>query len=83
MAKSADLSRFMVPKPSATALKPTKAAPVTSRRGGDRKLKGFRLRKEAAKQLAMLKIETGKDEQDLLAEAVNLLFLQYGKAPIA
>ena len=31
----------------------------------------------------MLKIETGKDEQDLVAEALNMLFERHGKPPIA
>ena len=31
----------------------------------------------------MLKIETGKDEQDLVADALNLLFEHHGKPPIA
>ena len=49
----------------------------------ERKLKGFRIRTDAAKQLSMLKIETGKDEQDLVADALNLLFERHGKPPIA
>ena len=73
MSKPADLSQFQVAKPTAT---PNQPAPA-------RKMKGFRIRINAAKQLAMLKIETDKDEQDLMAEALNLLFEQYGKPPIA
>ncbi len=98
MAKSADLSQFQVKKPSA-ALEPESSPPkrpkpkasgggdkrkLKAAKGGDeRKLKGFRIKREAAKQLAILKIETDTDEQDLVAEALNLLFKKYGKPQIA
>jgi len=98
MAKSADLSQFQVKKPSAAPeaeSPPPKRAKPKAARGGDmpklkaasggeaRKLKGFRIKREAAKQLAILKIETDTDEQDLVAEALNLLFKKYGKPQIA
>ena len=85
MAKSADLSQFQVRKPGAYSEPDTPAKKPRRRKSTteDRKLKGFRIRKEAAKQLAMLKIETGKDEQDLVAEALNLLFKQYKRPQIA
>ncbi len=35
------------------------------------------------KQLAQLSLDTDKDQSDLLAEALNLLFERYGKPPIA
>ena len=70
MSKTADLSRFQVVKPTAAT-------------ASARKLKGFRIRINAAKQLAMLKIETDKTEQVLITEALNLLFEKYGKPPIA
>lgn len=81
MSKPADLSQFQVEKPTATPDQPTPQAPTTAT--PTRKMKGFRVRINAAKQLAMLKIETDKDEQDLMAEALNLLFEKYGKPPIA
>ncbi len=81
MSKPADQSRFQVAKPTDTPNQPAPAPSTTVTPA--RKMKGFRIRIDAAKQLAMLKIETDKDEQDLLAEALNLLFEQYGKPPIA
>ena len=35
------------------------------------------------KQLAQLSLDTDKDQADLLAEGLNLLFERYGKPPIA
>jgi hypothetical protein len=35
------------------------------------------------RQLKMLAAETGRTQQHLLAEALNLLFAQHGKPPIA
>ena len=87
MAKSADLSQFQVKKPSAApeaeSPPPKRAKPKAAKGGEARKLKGFRIKTEAAKQLAILKIETDTDEQDLIAEALNLLFKKYGKPQIA
>ena len=40
----------------------------------DLKLKSFRLPAAAVKRLALLKAETGRTEQDLAAEAFQLLF---------
>lgn len=40
----------------------------------DLKLKSFRLPAETIKRLALLKVETGRTEQDLAAEAFALLF---------
>jgi hypothetical protein len=37
----------------------------------------------AAKQLKALAFETGKSQQALIAEALNLLFKEYDKPPIA
>ncbi len=86
MAKPADLSQFQVKKPGTgpepDSPLPKRAKPKATRGGDERKLKGFRIRTEAAKQLAMLKIETDTDEQDLVAEALNLLFKKYGKPQI-
>ena len=88
MSKPADLSQFQVTKPPAsldqTAPAPsTTATPKSAPAIPERKQKGFRIRTDAAKQLAMLKIETGKDEQDLVADALNMLFERHGKPPIA
>lgn len=81
MAKPADLSQFQVKK-SGTGPEPDSPLPKRAKPGDERKLKGFRIRTEAAKQLAMLKIETDTAEQDLVAEALNLLFKKYGKPQI-
>ncbi len=83
MAKPADLSQFQVKKPGTPDSPPPKRVKPKAAKGDERKLKGFRIRTEAAKQLSMLKIETDTDEQDLVAEALNLLFKKYGKPPIA
>ena len=48
-----------------------------------RKMKAFRIRTEAVRELAMLKAETGASEQDLIGEAINLLFSRYGRPPVA
>lgn len=38
---------------------------------------------EVRTQLKILAAEQGRDQQDLLAEAMNLIFAKYGKAEIA
>lgn len=38
---------------------------------------------EVRTQLKILAAELGRDQQDLLAEAMNLIFAKYGKAEIA
>jgi hypothetical protein len=90
MAKAADLSRFQVnvekPQAAEEAPPPRKrerraaAAPLIT--------KGFRIKPEAARQFDMLKAEIeGKNGKDkgpaLIAEALNLLFKEYGKPPEA
>ena len=46
-------------------------------------MQSFRVRVEGARQLAFLKVETEKTEQEMIAEALNLLFKQYSKPPAA
>jgi hypothetical protein len=90
MAKAADLSRFQV-----NVEKPLAAEEVPSPRKKERRpgavpliTKGFRIKPAAARQFDMLKAEVeGKNGKDkgpaLIAEALNLLFKQYGKPPVA
>ncbi len=72
--KMPDLTRFKVPRPSAA---------LPSDPGPPYKLKAFRVRTAASKQLAMLKVTTGRNQQDLLADALNLLFEHRGLPPVA
>ncbi|MGE3537297.1 MAG: hypothetical protein AB7N91_07640 [Candidatus Tectimicrobiota bacterium] len=84
--KAADLSRFQVnveappvEDASPPRVRPVAATPLIT--------KGFRVKPEAARQFDMLKAEVsgnGKDKGPaLIAEALNLLFKQYGKPPVA
>jgi hypothetical protein len=43
----------------------------------------FYMNEAAEKQLSILAIERDTTQQDLLISAVNALFIQYGKKPIA
>lgn len=58
--------------------------PVTMQPGrvGKKQVLGY-FQTECKKQLKLLGVETEKTEQDLLAEALNLLFAKYGKPTIA
>lgn len=42
----------------------------------------FEIDAEAAHQLSFLKLETGKSKNDLVDEALNLLFAEYGKREV-
>lgn len=79
--KAADLSQFQVRKPK-PAPEPTKAAPQEAQ-SEKRVQKGFRIRAEAARELGLLKLDTGRTEQDLVAEALNLLFEKYKRPQVA
>jgi len=96
MAK-ADLSTFSVKKDSATAPAPASPAATagSSRPNAARTSspaeeggrvyvkKTTRITKEADRALAVLSAEIDKTEKDLIAEALNLLFRQYKKPPLA
>ena len=43
----------------------------------------FQLPESAKKQLAFLAVENDTTQQDLLTEALNMLFTKYGRPPIA
>jgi hypothetical protein len=91
MARAADLSRFQVnvEKPPAVEEAPATAARGERRQGSVALItKGFRVKPEAARQFDLLKVEVesvnGKDKGPaLIAEALNLLFVKYGKEPVA
>jgi hypothetical protein len=80
--RSADLSAFTV-KPQAVphAVEETGPLPEEGRRTLIKK--SLQVTPEAARQLLMLKAETGKKENELLSEALNLLFKKHGKAQLA
>ena len=80
----ASLKQFQVAKPkntSAPTLHSGEAPHAAPSR--ERIQKTFRIQKVAAKQLALLKLHAEKNQEDLLAEALNLLFEQYGMPPVA
>jgi hypothetical protein len=86
--KAADLSRFQVN----VETPPADEAPAPRARGQGGPVaplitKGFRVKPEAARQFDVLKAEVsgnGKDKGPaLIAEALNLLFKQHGKPPVA
>lgn len=64
------------------------ASPAPAPRTGQRdrhgkvNISGF-FEKPVRKQLAMLAVEQERNQVDMLAEALNLLFDKYGKSPIA
>ena len=43
----------------------------------------FRIRPAAKKQFAIMATELDMKQQELMAEAMNLVFVKYGKDPIA
>ena len=65
------------PAPRKATVKKTTGA------GGERKLASWRVRIKAKKQFAILARELDMKEQDLIAEALNLVFKKHGKDPIA
>ena len=81
--RSADLSAFTVTKPQ--ALPALAVEEKEQPQQGSRRLikKSLQMTPEAARQLLMLKAETGKKENELLSEALNLLFKKHGKAQLA
>ena len=84
MAKKADLSGFTLKaNPSRQVATPAEAKPDAPKGGGAYKQKNVKLRVEALRELAFVKAETGKTDQQLAAEAFNLLFEKYGRAQLA
>lgn len=71
---TADISQFTVPKPNSMH----REASTPGKHAGERKQKLFRIQRTAARQLALLKVETERTETDLVTEALNLLFQKYG-----
>jgi hypothetical protein len=69
-----------VPKPNQREID-TKAAPRPDRVG--RAPLPFWATSPAKKQLRMLAAENDTTQQDLMTEALNMLFAKYGKPPIA
>ena len=79
------LDAFSVTKPerptrsTASAPKPTRAAASEK----THRKKAVRIKVEAARQLTRLKADTDTTEQDLMAQALNLLFEQHGLPKVA
>jgi hypothetical protein len=80
MAKAADLSKFQVNTPAARHPK----AAGEQERGNEKprplKLKGFYISPDAEIQFDILKRKSGKRGPELIHEALNLLFKEYGMA---
>ena len=76
MAKKAALLTFAVNKKAT----PSPDAP-DSREGV--KVKGFRMGLEDIRQFEILRAELGRTGQDLIAEALQDLFIKHGKRPTA
>lgn len=87
MGKAADFSGFQVKKGQKNdAGQESQDAPTskTQVKGASAlKLKGFKIVPEAAQQFEILKAELGVKGQELIAEALNLLFKKHKKPPIA
>lgn len=79
--KAADLAQFQVRKPEPRA--GTAREEATPEAEAPRVQKGFRIRRDAARELGQLKLDLGRSEQDLVAEALNLLFEKYNRPQIA
>ena len=78
MAKAADLSQFQVNKDTAQPAKGQGAMSGTVRL----KKKGVFMHPEAELQLDILKRKSGKKGPELLHEALNLLFKEYGMSTV-
>jgi len=86
--RSADLAAFTVTKPQAVlpSLAVEEAGAEREHQPEGRRTlikKSLQMTPEAARQLLMLKAETGKKEHELLSEALNLLFKKNGKPQLA
>jgi hypothetical protein len=75
-----------IPPPAAAEIAPPPALPAgrTVQRSRIGKVSiGVWVDPAVRKQLAQLALDTDKDQADLIAEGLNLLFERYGKPPIA
>jgi hypothetical protein len=81
MAKAADLSKFQV---NSSAARRSKAG--EQGRGNEKpralKLKGFYISPDAEIQFDILKRKSGKRGPELIHEALNLLFKEYGMSTV-
>ena len=66
------------PAPHRTTARPTPSYRVAQTRANTRQVAGH-FAPEVAQALRMLAAEQDKDNQELLAEALNMLFQRYGK----
>jgi hypothetical protein len=69
-------------KPEASFLRKRTKAAATSSRSGRVSVTSWQT-PETRRQLKMLAADVGQTEQAMIAEAFNLLFVKYGKPPIA
>lgn len=80
------LSKFSVTKPGGTApiTPPQPLASDTKKSTDDEyRKKTVRIREGAARQLGRLRADTRRTEQELMAEALNLLFEKYDLPVVA
>lgn len=77
MAKAADLSKFQV-----NTARPRQKAEASPEKERTLKLKGFYISPEAELQFDILKRKSGKRGPELIQEALNLLFKEYGLTPV-
>lgn len=84
MAGLTQFDRKAAPQPEPASAAPAAAdrAGRTPSRAGAVQIAAF-YPAEVRTQLKILAAEQGRDQQDLLAEAMNLIFAKYGKAEIA
>ena len=85
-AKPADLADFQIAKAAAATAQPElPSAPDQSKAAAadEYTLRAFRMRKVAAKQLALLKVYTERTQNALVAEALNMLFERHNLPPVA
>lgn len=83
--RSADLGAFVVPKipPALPEEIGGEAGERRPRAGRTLEKKNLQMTPEAIRELAILKAETGRQERELLSEALNLLFKKHGKPQVA
>jgi hypothetical protein len=79
--RSADITSFAIQKPHAPLPAERQEKPKPQTRTLIKK--SMQVTPEAARQLAMLKAESGRKESELVAEALNLLFSKHDKPQLA
>ena len=81
--RSADLGAFVVPKTPPALPEEIEAGKRRPEAVRPLEKKNLQMTPEAIRELAILKAETGRQERELLSEALNLLFKKHGKPQVA